>query len=127
MTSSPPEHGSYNDPILDRLHEAAQRIKRAHEEIRLLVAYARHFTGYRPYRLSDLATATGYSISGVRTAPTHRDRNRISEHVIGMGLECLSPEEFLMLLDQYLLIEEARDYTSERDVDPEQWVEEVPF
>lgn len=120
-------HGSYHDPILDRLRQASLRAKRAQEEIQLLVAYARNFTGYRPYRLSDLASAAGYSISGIRTAPTSRDRNRISEHVHGMGLECLSPEEFLMILDQYLLIEEARDHTSERDCDPEQWIEEVPF
>ena len=36
--------------------------------MRLLIAYARHFTHPRPYKLIDLANATGMSISGVRTA-----------------------------------------------------------
>lgn len=36
--------------------------------MRLLVAYGREFVAPRPYKLDDLAQATGMSISGVRTA-----------------------------------------------------------
>jgi hypothetical protein len=40
----------------------------AEARMRLLIAYGREFTRPRPYRLEDLARASGMSISGVRTA-----------------------------------------------------------
>ncbi|GAA1594124.1 hypothetical protein GCM10009678_90350 [Actinomadura kijaniata] len=67
------------DPVLDRLRDAARRRAQADREIRALLAYARHFTRPRPYRLADLATATGMSISGVRGAYTARDVELIAD------------------------------------------------
>ena len=45
----------------------------ADRDIRLLLAFAREVVTPRPYRLADLAEATGMSISGVRTAYTAAD------------------------------------------------------
>ena len=42
-------------------------------DIRILLAYARELATPRPYRLADLADATGKSLSGVRTAYTGHD------------------------------------------------------
>jgi hypothetical protein len=47
---------------------AARRRLRAEARMRLLIAYGREFTRPRPYRLEDLARASGMSISGARTA-----------------------------------------------------------
>ena len=41
--------------------------------MRLLLAYAREIAAPRPYRLADLAKATGMSISGIRAAYTGSD------------------------------------------------------
>jgi hypothetical protein len=56
------------DPLLSTL--AGLREQRLHLEsqMRQLVAYGRRFTHPRPYKLIDLASAAGMSISGVRTA-----------------------------------------------------------
>jgi len=59
-----------NDPVLAAIEEARIRRDHADHEIRVLIAYAREFTRPRPYRLTDLATAAGMSVSGVRTAYT---------------------------------------------------------
>jgi hypothetical protein len=61
------------DPLLAALADAAQRKQRADRDLRLLLAYAREHVQPRPYRLADLATAAGMSISGVRTAYTQAD------------------------------------------------------
>jgi hypothetical protein len=61
------------DPLLAALADAAQRKQRADYQIRLLLAYARERMRPRPYRLADLAQATGMSISGIRTAYTQAD------------------------------------------------------
>ena len=62
-----------DDPLLAALADAAQRKQRADHEIRLLLAYAREHVQPRPYRLADLAQATGMSISGIRTAYSTAD------------------------------------------------------
>jgi AraC-like DNA-binding protein len=62
-----------HDPVLTAINDARQRRDQADHDIRLLLAYARELTTPRPYRLADLATAAGMSISGVRTAYTHDD------------------------------------------------------
>ena len=62
-----------DDPLLAALADAARRKQRADHDIRLLLAYAREHTKPRPYRLADLAQATGKSISGIRTAYTKAD------------------------------------------------------
>jgi hypothetical protein len=59
-----------NDPLLTALADARQRQQQANHDIRLLLAYARCLTHPRPYRLADLASAAGMSISSVRTAYT---------------------------------------------------------
>jgi len=62
-----------DDPLLAALADAAQRKQRAERDMRLLLAYAREHTQPRPYRLADLAQATGKSISGIRTAYSTAD------------------------------------------------------
>jgi hypothetical protein len=61
------------DPVLAALRAARARRDQADQDIRILLAYARELTMPRPYRLADLAEATGKSISGVRTAYTAAD------------------------------------------------------
>jgi hypothetical protein len=61
------------DPVLAALRAARARRDQADRDIRILLAYARELTTPRPYRLADLAEATGKSISGVRTAYTAAD------------------------------------------------------
>jgi hypothetical protein len=61
------------DSLLAVLADAWLRKERAVNDIRLLLAYAREHTQPRPYRLADLAEATGMSISGIRTAYTQAD------------------------------------------------------
>jgi hypothetical protein len=68
-------HGTWQatDPVLAALRTARDRRDQADRDIRILLAYARELATPRPYRLADLAEATGKSLSGVRTAYTHRD------------------------------------------------------
>ena len=67
-----------DDPLLAALADAAQRKQRADHDIRLLLAYAREHTQPRPYRLADLAQAAGLSISGIRTAYSKADVERVA-------------------------------------------------
>jgi hypothetical protein len=67
------------DPLLDTLSGLRQQRLRLEEEMRLLIAYARHFTHPRPYKLIDLANAAGMSISGVRTAYEVEEIGRVAE------------------------------------------------
>ena len=60
--------GDDADPLLATLDSLRQQRLRLESEMRLLIAYGRCFTHPRPYKLIDLATASGMSISGVRTA-----------------------------------------------------------
>ena len=60
------EHGV--DPLLSEIATARQEMLAAEKRMRLLVAYGREFVTPRPYKLDDLAQASGMSISGVRTA-----------------------------------------------------------
>jgi hypothetical protein len=61
------------DPVLAALRAARDRRDQADRDIRILLAYARELATPRPYRLADLADATGRSISGIRTAYTTAD------------------------------------------------------
>src|SRR5215470_5073256 len=61
------------DPVLAALRAARARRDQADRDIRILLAYARELATPRPYRLADLAEATGKSISGIRTAYTAAD------------------------------------------------------
>ena len=62
-----------SDPVLAALRAARVRRDQADQDIRILLAYARELATPRPYKLADLAAATGKSVSGVRTAYTDRD------------------------------------------------------
>jgi hypothetical protein len=62
-----------DDALLAALADARRRKDQAAHDIRLLLAYAREIVTPRPYRLADLAQATGLSISGIRTAYTASD------------------------------------------------------
>jgi hypothetical protein len=62
-----------SDPVLAALRAARARRDQADRDIRILLAYARELATPRPYRLGDLAAATGMSLSGVRTAYTGHD------------------------------------------------------
>jgi len=59
--------------VLAALADARQRRDQASRDMRLLLAYAREIVAPRPYRLADLAKATGMSISGIRAAYTGSD------------------------------------------------------
>ena len=61
------------DPVLAALRAARTRRDQADRDIRILLAYARELATPRPYRLADLAEATGKSISGIRTGYTVAD------------------------------------------------------
>ena len=62
-----------DDPVLAALRAARARRDQADRDIRILLAYARELATPRPYRLADLAQATGRSISGTRTGYTPAD------------------------------------------------------
>ena len=70
-----------SDPVLAALRAARDRRDQADRDIRILLAYARELTAPRPYRLADLAAATGKSISGIRTAYTDQDVD-IARHIV---------------------------------------------
>ena len=70
-----------SDPVLAALRAARARRDQADCDIRILLAYARELATPRPYRLADLAEATGKSISGVRTAYSPRDVD-IARHIV---------------------------------------------
>jgi len=61
------------DPVLAALRAARARRDQADRDISILLAYARELATPRPYRLADLAEATGKSISGIRVAYTAAD------------------------------------------------------
>jgi hypothetical protein len=71
------EEGS--DPLLSMLADLAAQRLRLEADMRLLMAYGRCFTSPRPYKLIDLARATGLSISGVRIAFTDDEITAASE------------------------------------------------
>ncbi|MET7303868.1 hypothetical protein [Embleya sp. NPDC005575] len=71
-----------NEPLLSAIAAAKWRRDLAEAEIRRLVAYGREFTRPRPYRLADLADASGMSISGVRTTYDHTDVADV-QHAVG--------------------------------------------
>src|SRR5437773_11391111 len=62
-----------DDPVLAALRAARDRRDQADRDIRILLAYARELATPRPYRLADLAQATGKSISGTSTGYTPAD------------------------------------------------------
>ncbi|MGV9885039.1 hypothetical protein [Streptomyces sp. NPDC003006] len=62
-----------NEPLLSAIGIARWRKEQAEAEIRRLVAYGREFTRPRPYKLADLAAASGMSVSGIRTAYGHQE------------------------------------------------------
>jgi hypothetical protein len=70
-----------SDPVLAALTAARARKDQADRDIRILLAYARELATPRPYRLADLAAATGMSISGIRTAYTAADIDT-ARHII---------------------------------------------
>jgi hypothetical protein len=62
-----------SDIVLSAIRDARRRRDQADRDMRLLLAYAREVVTPRPYRLADLAEASGLSISGVRIAYTAAD------------------------------------------------------
>lgn len=60
-----------NEPLLSAIGIARHRKEQAEAEIRRLIAYGREFTRPRPYKLADLAAASGMSVSGIRTSYGH--------------------------------------------------------
>jgi hypothetical protein len=56
------------NPLLRLIAKTRADMREAEKRMRLLVAYGREFVEPRPYRLEDLAQATGMSISGTRTS-----------------------------------------------------------
>lgn len=70
-----------NEPLLSAIGAALYRKAQAEAELRRLVAYGREFTRPRPYKLADLATASGMSVSGVRTAYGHNDVDVVAQAI----------------------------------------------
>ncbi len=69
--SPPPAdmHDPHNaQQLLDYLSELRRQRDAIDQQMRQLIAYAREHVKPRPYRLVDLAQASGMSISGIRTA-----------------------------------------------------------
>ncbi|MFI8186717.1 hypothetical protein ACIF70_40480 [Actinacidiphila glaucinigra] len=69
------------DPLLVALSDARARRRAAEAEVRRLLAYGRAFHGSRPYRLEDLAEASGMTPSGVRTAFGEAELDFVTEQV----------------------------------------------
>lgn len=69
------------DPLLVALSDARARRRAAEAEIRRLLAYGRAFHGSRPYKLEDLAEASGMTPSGVRTAFGEAEVDFVTEQV----------------------------------------------
>lgn len=67
------------DPVLSELAAARRAMLNAERRMRLLLAYAREYVRPRPYRLEDLANATGMSISGVRKAYTGKEVGEVHD------------------------------------------------
>jgi hypothetical protein len=72
-----------DDALLAALADARRRKDQAARDMRLLLAYAREIAAPRPYRLADLAQATGLSLSGVRTAYTESDIQHARQLIAG--------------------------------------------
>ncbi|MGW0771849.1 hypothetical protein [Streptomyces sp. NPDC002676] len=73
--------GLEEDPLLVALGNARAAKEAADREIRLLLAYGREFHGERPYKLEPLAQASGYTVSGIRTAYTDQDVAAVSRGI----------------------------------------------
>ncbi len=73
-----PEKSPHADPLLAALAAANARRTQAEEETRLLLAYARRFVYPHPYTLGELAEAAGMSVSGVRTAFSPDDVQKVA-------------------------------------------------
>jgi len=82
------EHEDDFDPLLGEIAAARDAMLRAEARMRLLIAYGREFTRPRPYRLEDLARASGMSISGVRTA---YDEDEVAEVAKRTGIRPRRP------------------------------------
>ncbi len=61
------------DRVLTEVAALAAQRREADQRLRYVVAYAREFVYPRPYKLADLATAAGLSISGIRVLYTPVD------------------------------------------------------
>ncbi|GAA2531752.1 hypothetical protein [Pilimelia columellifera] len=85
------EHAE-QDPLISALAQARRAKELAEQEIRELLAYGREFVQPRPYTLSDLAAATGMSISGVRTAYGHRDVAQVADATGAKPREWRAPD-----------------------------------
>jgi hypothetical protein len=72
-----------DDALLATLADARRRQDQAARDMRLLLACAREIVTPRPYRLADLAQATGRSISGIRTAYTAADIRQARQLITG--------------------------------------------
>jgi hypothetical protein len=67
-----------DDPLLAAVLAARARLMAADQEIRLLLAYGRRFVYPHPYTLGELASVSGMSVSGVRTAFGGDDVRKVS-------------------------------------------------
>jgi hypothetical protein len=65
--------GTDGDPLILAIEEARKQKAEADQRIRRLLAYALKFQPARRYPLHELARASGYTNSGVRTAYTDEE------------------------------------------------------
>ncbi|WP_027645443.1 hypothetical protein [Salinispora pacifica] len=81
-----------HDPLIDALAGARRAKEQAEQRIRQLIAYSREFVQPRPYTLGDVAAAVGMSISGVRTAYSHRDVAQVADATGAKPREWRAPD-----------------------------------
>ncbi|MEU7908986.1 hypothetical protein [Actinoplanes sp. NPDC049118] len=89
-------HDPHNaQQLLDCLTELRRQRDAIDHQMRQLIAYAREHVKPRPYRLADLAEASGMSISGVRIAYSPDDTASVAPllHVGGyLACGCLGSQ-----------------------------------
>ena len=68
-----------HDPLLTTLAGLRRQRHDLDAAMRRLLAYGREFARPRPYRLADLADASGMSISGVRTAYDDHEIQQVAQ------------------------------------------------
>ncbi|UXY32383.1 hypothetical protein [Streptomyces sp. HUAS TT20] len=73
--------GTEGDPVILALEQARAEKEEADRRIRRILAYAKEFQPPRRYILDELGRASGYSISGVRTAYTPEEIGLVQSQI----------------------------------------------
>ncbi|MFD3442593.1 hypothetical protein ACFWU3_34465 [Streptomyces sp. NPDC058685] len=74
-------HGMEEDPLILALQEEWGKKQQADARIRQILAYAREFYPPRRYKLEELAQASGYKFSSVRTAYGDKEITQVADQI----------------------------------------------